>query len=274
MKQVKRILWIVCLLLVFLIPMSLIVYTSHLEQKQYQPKDFRLELVERAYGAPCKIFRQTVEECYGFDGTFVSGDYLFEEIPGKSVRVSVNTGDEIRPGDWIAYADGVRVAAASHGIVDEILTEDNGVCLRIRSLDTLLLEGQLSVYADLTEGKTYETLSGIRLTPVFLSDIPANGTRLVRFAVEGAEGVLGQTMFCSLLTGISYSNVLCTNRLCVYQKEEGGSYYIRRIEESGKLIGEVEVEVGFANDELICITGAEEGWYADSGYGRYMSYYQ
>ena len=59
-----------------------------------------------------------------------------------------------------------------------------------------------------------------------------------------------------------------------YQKEEGGPYYIRRIEESGKLIGEVEVEVGFANDKLICITGAEEGWYADSGYGRYMSYYQ
>lgn len=267
----KRFALILSLLLVFLIPMSLIAYTSALERQQYKAED-ELPFAAMAYGEVCEVVRRSFEEAYAVEGRFVSAEYGFEEIPGSSVHLCVDAGDEVRPGDLLAYADGKAVYGDGRGLVDEIFFEETGVCLRLLSFDRLVLEAQIDENIPLNENTEYATREGAMLTPVFLSEICTDGMRLARFAVSGSSLPYGAIASYQLLTGTVYQNVLCVDSSCVYQKEASGPFFLRRTDKTGKLIGEVEIQNGFSDGFYTCITGAEEGWFADGGYSRFMQF--
>lgn len=71
-----------------------------------------------------------------------------------------------------------------------------------------------------------------------------------------------------LLTGRSYLQTLILSAKCLYQKEEGPDqpWYARRVTADGYFLEEVEMEVGYSNGAVVCVSGINEGDYFDTGY--------
>ena len=68
-----------------------------------------------------------------------------------------------------------------------------------------------------------------------------------------------------LYTGNIYRDALVVSKECVY-KGEDDAYHVRIVDAEGNFLDERTVEVGYTCEELICVTGVEEGELCDSGY--------
>ena len=60
---------------------------------------------------------------------------------------------------------------------------------------------------------------------------------------------------------------------CVYQKTPGEDepWFVRQVTEDGFLIAEIEVKIGYSDNDFAVVNGIEEGQYFDSGYKDVVS---
>ena len=70
-----------------------------------------------------------------------------------------------------------------------------------------------------------------------------------------------------IYTGRVYPNVLVIDVDCVYRKySDTDTWYVRQVDAHGVFIAEREVQIGYANEDVVCISGISEDVYIDSGY--------
>ncbi len=258
--------------IMFILPLLLIGYVSYLEMQEYKP-EAEYKIVEKAYGDPRQVFRQSVSESFELSGTITSKSYVFvnaENNDSKTVRTYVSTGDEVKVGDVLALIGDTEIVSSVNGIVSDMSLYGKDGFVKLLDLDSLVFECSVDEGRLLEVGDTFETEVGATLELFSLSNMTDSSGRRAVFSVTGAQFLYGAAKTFKVYTGTVYNNVLVVHRKCVYQKEIGGPYYIRRVDESGLVIGEVEVDVGISNGTLITITGAEEGWYCDSGYAQFV----
>ncbi|SES86237.1 hypothetical protein [Anaerobranca gottschalkii] len=268
MKKVAIIIGIMAVIM----PVILITYITYLEMENYKTNvDFNI--TEKSYGSPSLIFRKDLEETVVIRGIITSNTFKFVEWNNNTrVRLLVSVGQEVKKGDILLTFSNGNVTSPVNGLIEEINVFDNYI--KIKSFEELILEGFLPQrdVKKLEEGKEYQVDSK-KLKLQFISNMIAeNGVdRQVSFKIEGENLLYGQRVEIEIPTGTVYNNVLVISRKCVYQKEKGGPYFIRRVEGNGTVIGEVEVKIGIGNKDYISITGVEEGWFADPGYAEIMN---
>ena len=66
--------------------------------------------------------------------------------------------------------------------------------------------------------------------------------------------------------------MLVIDASCVYQKSESGPHYVRILDAFGYFEKEIEVEIGFENDDVVSVLNIEEGTVCDSGYKSLLLY--
>lgn len=258
---------------IIIIPIILISYISYLEMKKYEPKiNYKIE--EKSYGNPTPILRTTIDEKFSIKGKFTSTSFAFVDIKNQNfenTKTVVAVNDEVKKGEVLAYIKDKPIYSNVNGIVSEIDVMKQNGNFKILNLDKLLLECYMDPKLKLIENTTYTANDNIKIKLVSLSNIVDDFGRRAYFQVEGGNYVFGQKIEFQVLTGVVHKDILATDKNCVYQKEKAGPYFIRRVDKSGKVIGEVEVKVGLTDNKMISISGAEEGWFCDPGYGKFMN---
>lgn len=279
MKILKNILkctfWLLILALL-VSPLGLIFYISSQEMEAYQPPEAPL-LQETAYGAVAQARRQDVEEYITVAGTFVSRACgymeLEQEFPSR-IRWDVSVGDEVQEGQVLGTYQGTPVVSTLNGILVENNSYSAGdAYLKVQLLEPLELECRVTDRV-LTSLKRYAeeltTEDGTAVTVTYTGIVKdANGTTLVRLAIDSEDHYYGEVLpELRLLTGRSYSQTLVLDASCLYQKEPGENnpWYARRVTAEGLFLGEVTVQVGYSNGDVVCVSGVNEGDYFDTGY--------
>ena len=68
-----------------------------------------------------------------------------------------------------------------------------------------------------------------------------------------------------------YTKALVAPSVCLFHlADEPDQWYVREVDESGNIVGNKKVQVGFSDGEYTCITGIPEGTLLDSGYGKFL----
>lgn len=257
----------------FLLPLLLIGYVSYLEMQKYQPEE-AYKIVEKAYGTPMQVVRQSVSECFTLSGTFTSKTHVFidaDNKDGKTVRALVSVGDEVKKDDPLAVIGEKPLVSTVNGVVEEVSLFGEKGYVKLLDLGDLVYECALGDTMSLSVGDSFTTESGETVTLSSLSNMESDGSRKAYFTVTGGNYLYGKAKTFTVYTGTVFQNVLVVDKDCVYRKEAGGPYYVRRVDASGVVIGEVEVQVGISDGKYITVTGLEEGWYCDSGYAQFVN---
>ncbi len=258
--------------IMFILPLLLIGYVSYLEMEEYQQEE-PYQIVEKAYGDPKQVFRQSISECFELSGSFTAKSSIFIDVnnkDSKAVRTLASIGDEVKNGDAIAVIGDVTVYSTVNGIISDMNLYGKDGYVKLLDLENLLFECSVDEDSSMTVGDTYTTEDNETIELVSLSNMSDESGRKAYFKVTGGSFIYGQAKVFKVYTGTVYQNVLVIQEKCVYQKEAGGVHYVRRVDESGVVIGELEVEVGISDGTYITITGVEEGWYCDSGYAQFV----
>jgi len=271
---VKALVWVVLLLGFFVTPLVLIWQLSQAEIAAYEPP-MKMEILLGAYGEAKKPVRQDVQEYVTVSGKVISDSIAYQELtmdkPGK-IRWIVNTNTPVNAGEVLGYYENEPVKAEFTGIFKSYSLSAGDAYLRFDTFDNLLLMCDLTeenldylkASADyLTDGE------GKKVTIARTSPLPnANGSTTVYLSVEEADFFCGQSVSAMTVnTGRVYPNVLTLDVNCVYQKPgEKGVHYVREVTREGSFVAEHKVTVGYSNGKTVCVTGAEEEKFYDSGY--------
>lgn len=258
-------------------PVFLIFRLSQSEMEQYEPKSVP-HVGELAYGEIMPVFVTDMQETVTLSGVVVSNETIFIELPKKAadIRFIVNTGDVVMEGDVIGYLNGEPYKAERSGYIENIESWSSNPYIQMQSLDNLALSCRVSsVQAkQLTrEGANLTTADGAALTMIKQGKVEDNEGKVeYLFSVSGSGFNLGHVFEnLKVKTGLVFQNALVVNKKCVFQQEEGGPYFVRTVDELGQFIDQVEVKVGYADDENICVTGIPVGTLCDSGYALTLS---
>lgn len=258
---------------IIILPITSITYVSYLEIQKYKPKTNYI-LSQVSYGEPKQIMRTNLEENLLIKGKFISKSYKFIDVKNndvENIKTTISVNDEVKKGDILFYLNSKPVYSNVNGIICELdLDRQNGY-IKLLDIDNLLFESYVSLDNKLELNKTYIADENIKIKLVSLSNIINEQGRKDYFKVDGNNFFYGQEAEFKLKTGLIYTDVLAVDKHCVYQKEDGGPYYIRRVEADGTVIGEIEVKVGNADESMILISGVKEGWYCDSGYAKFIN---
>ncbi|QNO13478.1 hypothetical protein HYG86_01190 [Alkalicella caledoniensis] len=259
-------------ILAFLMPIILIAYITYLEMEDYKP-NIEYRIAAKSYGEPSQISRMNIEETVHVNGKLNSHDFDFVEwdsTRNPKVRISVSLNEEVRIGGTLVYVNNKPLASSVNGVIQEINIIEGYV--KILDIDKLVLES----YTDtknankLELNKWYVVDQDVKIKLISLSNVMTELGRMASYALEGGSFLYQEHVKFEIPTGVVYTDALTVSKESVYQKELDGPYYIRRVESTGQVIGEVEVKVGIANKDMITITGVEEGWFADPGYAQLM----
>lgn len=254
------------------VPIVLIICITYLEMKKYEPRpDYTIG--EITYGEPVAVERTTIEEKFVLQGRFTADKFKFVDFSlgyGDQVKVVVSADVEVKKGDLLGLINAKPFYSTTNGLIQEISVGSESGYFKVLDLDSLIFECYVDPETELTPGQVYTANDTIKLRLAFLSNVVDEAGRKARFEVEGGNYLYGQSAVFEVSTGVFHKDVLATRKEAVYRKEVGGPYFIRRVEINGRVIGEVEVKVGISDNKMISITGAEEGWYCDSGYGALM----
>lgn len=279
MKILKGILktffWLVILALL-VAPVGLIYEISNREMAEYQPPSVPL-LQETAYGSVAQAYREDIYEYITVSGTFVSNTYGYMELAQKNpglIRWDVEVGNEVQEGQVLGTYKGEPVVSTLTGILvaNNSYSSENAY-LKVRLLGPLELECRvpdriLSVIKREDTVLTTEDGTSVTLAYSALVKNP-DGTTNVRLSVDSDSYFYGQTLQdLKLMTGRSYLKALVLDEDCVYQKTSGNDqpWYARQVTSDGRFLKEVQVNIGYQSDGLICVSGISEGDYFDTGY--------
>lgn len=269
----KKVVVVIILFILFIAPLGLISYVSYLEMKKYEPEEI-MKVQEKSYGEPVLITRTNMSETFELNGTFISQTYNFVELNNKSgdiVKTLVSYNDEVKKGDVLAYINNTPVLSPVNGIITDLRAEQENGFIKLLDIEDLLFECVIDSSLILTTSDVYSTENGLSVQLVSLSNVAAKTGRKACFKVSGGNFLYGETTNLTVYTGVVYENVLVINRSCIYQKEKGGQYYIRRVDVGGVVIGEYPVRIGISNNDMVCISDVEEGWFCDPGYAKFIT---
>lgn len=268
----KKKLIITLAIILMALPLSLIAIITYLEMEEYKPQVAHT-IGQGAYGELKGVIRGDIEEALSLKGTITSREHAFIDVSNKGfglVKTLVNVGDEVKKGEVLLYINDKALASSVDGIVEEINVGGDKGYVKLLNLSSLTFVSYSKEMEKLEVGKEYSLEEGGTATLTYLSNAWEEQGRKGYFTLSGDGFIYGESKELRIKTGVGHSGVLMVDKDCVYQKEKEGPYYLRRMESSGKPLGEIEVKVGMDNGEYITITGAEEGWYCDSGYGKFM----
>ena len=275
MKMSRKVLVVIggmLLLAVLVAPLSLVLYMSEtgMREEQLPPPP---RLLEESYGnvRPVRVMLQNVQEAVLVSGVFVGCENAFQELEYKdpeNIRWIVSAGQEIRAGQILGYYEGEMIIAQYDGILKAQNTRTSHAYLqyelfypielqsKIHWEDAQKLQNAGELYAD-------ENIGFVQLTYVSSVRNP-DGTVDVRLALPDSEYTYGQQITnLPIYTGqeLKYQMVLPVD--CIYQKVEGEDqpWYVYQMTQQGEPIGEIEVELGYTNGQIVCINQLEMATY-------------
>lgn len=269
--------WIIIIALL-VAPLGLIWQISESEMAQYTTPEVPV-LHETAIGSVVQARRQDVQEYVVLSGTFVSTEYAYMELDptqAPSIRWIVDIGDEIQGGQVLGFCQEAEIVSTVTGILVEMNPYVSSPYLRVQSFSPVALEVKVDdqTLSALQKANTLTTENGesVSLSYYSMQKNP-DGTTNVRLAIDSDNYTYGEELDrIRILTGRVYSKTLVLPTDCVFQKEAGDSnpWYARMVTEEGIFLTEVEVQIGYTNGDVICVSGVEEGAWFDSGYKAIM----
>ncbi len=269
MKRIKKILFTVCMAVLYCIPVVFICLLSASEVNQYS-QDVDFEFKEMAYGEVAPVIRMDMREYYSYEGSFVSDKEKTIEVP-YNATLHVGENEEVFADTVIATVNGNEVTAEINGVISFINFGDN-TTIHIKDISSLLFECQVpknQIQYFKTDVLYDESDQEIRV--VKKSNIMDNGYIKVYLRLPDTEYYYGETVQrFPIYTGNIFHNVLVVPSNCVYKKQGDSQYYVRQVSETGEFLNEAEVTVGYNDGKYVCVTGVEEGTYCDSGYKAVM----
>lgn len=269
----KGIFWLVVLILLAA-PVYLIYRISNAEMKQYESKPvpaFR----ETAYGEIVKAKRMDVSETVTVSGVCTSDTYVYADLNQKDIqnaRWFVREGDEVQEGGVVANLNGTEIISEYTGIVREINTYAKSPYMKVQLLEPVEIECSVNAKTLKTLTRSRDTLSTAEGETVTLTFIAltknSDGSTRIRLRVDSDAFAYGmEVRELQLLTGNRFLSALVLNAKCLYEKEPGsGEWYARRVTEDGAFLEEVKVEVGYRSQNVVCVSGVNEGDCFDTGY--------
>ena len=277
MKALKILLRCVFWLLILALmaaPVYLITLVSQDEIASYEPPA-PPELIETAVGGIHQCTRGDVSVYFTVSGSFTSSTYAYQELSYKNLdrtRWYVHSGQEIQEGQVLGVLKGEEILAEYSGILMEMNTYGTDPYLRIQLLEPVELECRVNdrVLSMLRRSQSLKTQEEEAVSLVYASrQKNADGTTNVRITIDTNRYTYGQYLAdLKIYTGQIYQQVLRLPQSCVYQKEQGEDepWYARQVTETGVLVREVEIEIGYSDEYWVTVTGVGEGDYFDSGY--------
>lgn len=269
--------WLLIIALM-LAPLGLIYQISNNEMAEYATPE-ALVLRETAIGQAVRAYRMDVPEYVTLEGTFTSNTYDYMELSEyknpSNIRWLVSVGDEIQEGQVIGTYNGSDVIATITGILVEMntytsISSNAYLCFQLFEPIEFSCSVEDRVLSTLRRSESLSMEDGAAVTLVYASrQKNADGTTDVRLSIDTDKYVFGQELEeLKVFTGQVYGKTLVLPVECVYQWEEGedNPWYVRQVSETGIFLAEKEVQVGYSNGDVICVTGVEEGDYFDSGY--------
>ena len=255
-------------------PLGLIWQISQNEMAEYAAPTVPI-LQETAVGDVVQATRQDVQEYVILSGTFTSTEYAYMELNTRqapSIRWVVDIGDEIQEGQVLGTYKNTEVISSVTGILVELDTYSASPYLRVQQFTPVVLETRVDdrTLSALKSAETLITESGNPVSMVFFSmQKNPDGTTDVQLSIDSEKYTYGQELReLRILTGRVYGKTLVLPAKCVYQKESGENepWYARMVTADGIFLEEMEVQIGYTNGDVVCISGVEEGSWFDSGY--------
>lgn len=255
-------------------PLGLIWQISRDEMAQYAAPTVPV-LQETAVGDVVQATRQDVAEYVILSGTFTSTDYAYMELNSRqaaSIRWIVDLGDEIQEGQVLGTCQNREIISTVSGILVEVNTYSEAPYLRVQQFSPVVLEARADdrTLSALMLAQELKTEKGEPVTLEFHSmQKNPDGTTDILLAIDSEQFTYGQELReLRIFTGRVYRKTLVLPAMCVYQKQAGENepWYARMVTEEGIFLMEAEVQVGYTNGDVVCISGVEEGSWFDSGY--------
>lgn len=255
-------------------PLGLIRQISQNEMAEYAAPEVPV-LQETAVGDIIKATRQDVQEYVILSGTFTSTEYAYMDLNARqasSIRWIVDIGDEIQEGQILGTYKNTEIISTVSGILVEMNTYSASPYLRVQQFSPVVLEARVDdrTLSALTLAEELATENGESVTLEFHSmQKNPDGTTDVLLSIDSEKYTYGQELWeLRILTGRVYRKTLVLPAKCVYQKETGENapWYARMVTEEGIFLMEMEVQIGYTNGDVVCISGVEEGAWFDSGY--------
>lgn len=256
-------------------PVALIFQLSEAEMAEYKPAPPPV-ILESAYGDTKVAYRGDIAEYTTVSGTYVCREYGYMELsyedPGR-IRWEVGTGDLIAEGQVLGSYQGEDVVSEISGRITQMQTYGEEPYIQVQLLSPVELECAVTdpVLRILERSSAVLTgEDGTAVTVTYKAPVKEpDGTTLVRLRLGDGPGVCGQAVEnYPIYTGRVYTETLLLDVDCVYQKEpgDGNPWFARKVSADGIFIQELEVQVGYSDGNVVCVTGVEPGDYFDSGY--------
>lgn len=255
-------------------PLGLIYQISQNEMAEYATPEVPI-LRETAVGDVAQATRQDVSEYVILSGSFTSTEYGYMELSARqasAIRWIVEIGDEIHEGQVLGTYKDKDIVSTVTGILVEMNPYATSPYLRFQLFTPVVLESRVEdrTLSMLKRSEELTTEDGETITLNFASmQKNPDGTTNVHLCIESDRYTYGQELSeLRILTGRVYGNTLVLPSDCVYQKDEGEDepWYARQVTEDGILIMEIEVQIGYTNGDVVCVSGVEEGTWFDTGY--------
>ena len=276
-KIFKCLFWL-SIIALLVAPIGLICEISNREKQQYAvptPPKF----VETAFGAIVASERRDMEESVSASGVFQSFTYEYMELKQKDpsqIRWLVCEGDEIQTGQILGTYRGAEVLATCTGLITQMQTySSTNAFIKVQQANPVVLVCDVSpsVLISLKLAKELKTADGEAAELVYAATIRnSDGSTRVHLQIDSEAYFLNQSVEeMYFYTGNSYTQALVLPKDCLYQKVAGEDelWYVRQVTEDGVFLAEVEVKIGYLNQEYVCVTGITEGQYFDAGYAQF-----
>lgn len=274
LRAIATLLFWVLILALLVAPIGLLWNISQEELTEYATPEVPI-FRETAVGNIKQATRQDVSECIILSGVFTSTEYEYIDLSSRyasSIRWEVKVGAEVQEGQVIGTYQDETITSPVAGILDEINTFSNTPFARVKVFTPIVFEANVEerTLSGLERASNLSTEDGEPVELLFTSKQKnADGTTRVQLRIDSERFTYGQTLgSLKLLTGAIYQRTLVLPVDCVYQRNEGDGepWYVRKVTEDGIFLEEVEVQTGYTNGEVICVSGINEGEWFDSGY--------
>ncbi len=259
-------------------PVGLIYEISSREMQQYAaptPPKF----IETAFGAVVPSERKDMKESVCLSGRFQSFTYEYMDLPQKDpsqIRWLVSEGDEIQIGQTLGTYKGSKVLATCSGLITQMqVYSSTNAFLKVQQANPIVLVCDVSpaTLLSIKLAKELTTHNGEAAQLVYAASIRnSDGTTRIHLQIESESYFLNQSVKeLYLYTGSTYSQTLVLLKDCLYQKVagDGEPWYVRQVTADGVFIAEVEVKIGYSDENYVCVTGIAEGQYFDAGYAKF-----
>lgn len=267
MKIKNFLIFLICIL-VYCIPLGAVIVISNSEIKKYD-EDVDFDMAITAYGGIQQVMKMDIKEYYSVDVKVTSIEE-FTITCSNEANIACEVGEEIHKNQTLANDKGNIVKADFNGYISNIDYDENQTIIKYNDFSKLVYEAYVDEdkFADFNANKFFNA-EGKKITILEKSNMIEEGKFKVWMTIPDKGAVYGKAIEnYELYTGTVYKNALVVAKDCVYSVDD--KHYIRTVDENGLFLRDVEVNVGFENDEFICINGdeIEEGVCCDSGYAK------